>query len=48
MAPVVELSVDCLSYGGFARMLHNVLEEHGVPTEQIEYVYRGEMRPNGL
>ena len=48
MAPVVELSVDGLSYGVFSRMLHDVLEELGVPTKQIEYAYRGEPGPNVL
>ena len=48
MAPVVELSVDGLSYGGFAQMLHDILKELGVPTEHVEYVYRGEPRPDGL
>ena len=47
MVPAVELLVDGLSYGSFTRMLHNVLEELGVPTEQIEYVCRGEPGPKG-
>ena len=48
MAPAVELPVDGLSYQGFAQMLYDVLEELGVPTEHVEYVYRGEPRPDGL
>ena len=48
MAPAVELPVDGLSYRGFAQMLYDVLEELGVPTKQVEYVCRGEPRPNGL
>ena len=38
MAPAVELPVDGLSYQGFAQMVYDVLEELGVPTEQVEYV----------
>ena len=48
MAPAVELPVDGLSYWVFAQMLYNVLEELGVPTEQVEYVYHGEPGPDGL
>jgi hypothetical protein len=33
MAPTVELPVDSLSYRGFTRMLHDILEELGVPTK---------------
>jgi hypothetical protein len=29
-------------------MLYDVLDELGVPTEWIEYVYRGEPRSDGL
>ena len=29
-------------------MLYDVLEELGVPIEQIEYIYRGELGPDGL
>lgn len=39
MAPAVELAIDGLSNRGFAQMLHSVLGELGVPTEQIKYVY---------
>ena len=48
MAPAVELPVDGLSYQGFAQMLYDVLEELGVPTEQVKYVYHGEPGPDGL
>jgi hypothetical protein len=48
MAPAVELPIDGLSYRGFAQMLYDVLDELGVPTEQIEYVCWGEPGPNGL
>ena len=48
MAPAVELPIDGLSYRGFAQMLYDVLEELGVPTEWIRYVYRGELGPDGL
>ena len=48
MTLVVELPVDSLSYRDFAQMLYDVLEELGVPTEQIEYVCRGETGPDGL
>ena len=48
MAPAVELPVDGLSYWGFAQMLYDVLEELGVPTEQVKYVYHGEPGPDGL
>jgi hypothetical protein len=48
MAPAVELPVDGLSYRGFAQMLYDVLDEVGVPTEQIEYVCQGEPGPDGL
>ena len=48
MAPAVELPVDSLSYWGFAQMLYDVLEELGVPTEQVKYVYHGEPGPDGL
>ena len=30
--------VDSLSYQGFAQMLYDILEELGVPTEQVQYV----------
>jgi hypothetical protein len=33
MAPTVELSVDGMSYHGFAQVLYDVLDELGVPTE---------------
>ena len=29
-------------------MLYDVLEELGVPTKRIEYIYCGEPRPDGL
>ena len=48
MAPTVELLVDGMSYRGFSKMLYDVLEELGVPTEQIEYICHGEPRPDGL
>ena len=48
MAPTVGLPVYGLSYRGFAQILYDVLEEVGVPTEQIEYVYRGDLGLNGL
>jgi hypothetical protein len=48
MAPVVELPVDGLAYRGFATILYDVLDSLGVPTEQIEYVCRGEPRPDGF
>ena len=48
MAPAVELPINGLSYWGFAQMLYNVLEELGVPTEQVEYVCCGEPGPDGL
>ena len=48
MVPIVELPIDGLSYKGFAHVLYDILEELGVPTEQVEYVYRGELGPNGL
>ena len=48
MARAVELPVDDLSYKGFAQMLYDILEELGVPTKQVKYVYRGEPRPNDL
>jgi hypothetical protein len=48
MAPVVELSVDGLAYRGFAMILYDVLDSLGVPTEQIEYVCRGERGPDGF
>ena len=48
MAPVVELPVDGLAYRGFATILYDVLDLLGVPTEKIEYVCRGEPRPDGL
>jgi hypothetical protein len=46
MAPVVELPVDGLAYRGFAMILYDVLDSLGVPTEQIEYVCRGEPGPD--
>ena len=48
MAPVVELPVDGLAYRGFAMILYDVLDSLGVPTEKIEYVCRGEPRPDGF
>ena len=48
MAQTVELLIDGLSYGGFSKMLYDILEELGVPTEQIEYIYHGEPGPDGL
>jgi hypothetical protein len=48
MAPAIELFVDGLSYLGFTRMLYDVLDELGVPTERIEYVYRGKPGPDRL
>jgi hypothetical protein len=29
-------------------MLYDILDELGVPTEQVEYVCRGKPRPDGL
>ena len=48
MAPVVELSVDGLAYHGFATILYDILDSLGVPTEEIEYVCRGEPGPDGF
>jgi hypothetical protein len=48
MAPAVELPVNGLSYWGFAQMLYDVLDELGVPTEQVEYVCCGKPGPDGL
>ena len=48
MAPVVELSVDGLAYRGFATILYDILDSLGVPTEEIEYVCRGEPGPDGF
>jgi hypothetical protein len=48
MAPAVDLPIDGLSYHGFAQMLYDILNELGVPTEQTEYVCRGEPRPDKL
>ena len=48
MAPIVQLLIDGLTYRGFIQMLYDVLEELGVPTKWIEYVYRGKLGPNGL
>ncbi|CAD6238410.1 unnamed protein product [Miscanthus lutarioriparius] len=48
MAPVVKLPVDGLAYRGFATILYDVLDSLGVPTEKIEYVCRGEPRPDGI
>ena len=48
VAPAFELPIDGLSYRGFAQMLYDVLEELGVPTEQVEYIYHGEAGPDGL
>ena len=48
MALVVKLPIDGLSYQGFAQMLYDVLEELGVPTKQVKYVYHGEPGPDGL
>jgi hypothetical protein len=33
---------------GFATILYDILGSLGVPTEQIEYVCRGEPRPDGF
>jgi hypothetical protein len=33
---------------GFTTILYNVLDSLGVPTEQIEYVCRGEPGPDGF
>jgi hypothetical protein len=46
MAPVVELPMDGLAYHGFAMILYDVLDSLGVPIEKIEYVCRGEPRPD--
>ena len=46
MARAVELPVDDLSYKGFAHMLYDILEELGVPIEQVEYICHGELGPN--
>ena len=48
MAPAVELPIDGLSYRGFAQMLYDILEELGVPIEQVVYVCHGEPGPNRL
>jgi hypothetical protein len=48
MVPIVELPVDGLAYRGFAMILYDVLDSLGVPTEQIEYVCRGEPGPDGF
>jgi hypothetical protein len=48
MAPVVELPVDEPAYHGFTMILYDVLDLLGVPTERIEYVCRGEPRPDGF
>jgi hypothetical protein len=48
MAPVVKLPMDGLAYRGFAMILYDVLDSLGVPTKKIEYVCRGEPRPNGF
>jgi len=48
MAPIAELPVDGLAYRGFATILYDVLDSLGVPTEQIEYVCRGEHGPDGF
>ena len=48
MAPVVELPIDGLCYKGFAQVLYDILEELGVPTEQVEYICHGDLGPNGL
>jgi hypothetical protein len=48
MAPVVDLPVDGLAYHGFATILYDMLDSLGVPIEQIEYVCRGEPRPDGF
>jgi hypothetical protein len=47
-APVVELPVDKLAYRGFAMILYDVLDSLGVPTQQMEYVCRGEPRPDQI
>jgi hypothetical protein len=46
MAPIAELPVDGLAYRGFATILYDVLDSLGIPTEQIEYVCRGEPGPD--
>jgi hypothetical protein len=48
MAPIIELPVDGLAYCGFAMILYDVLDSLGIPTEQIEYVCRGEPGPDGF
>jgi hypothetical protein len=48
IAPVVELPIDGLAYRGFAMILYDMLDSLGVPTEQIEYMCRGEPRPDGF
>jgi hypothetical protein len=48
MAPTIELPIDSPSYRGFDHMLYDVLEEHGVPTERIKYIYHGEPGPDRL
>jgi hypothetical protein len=48
MAPVTELPVDGLAYRGFATILYDMLDSLGVPTEQIEYMCRGEPGPDGF
>ena len=48
MAPTIELPLDGLSYKVFAQMLYDVLEELGLPTEWIEYVYHGKQGADKL
>ena len=48
MALVVEPTSDGQSYGGFAQMLREVLQELGVPIKRIEYICHGEMGPDAL
>jgi hypothetical protein len=38
--------MDGLAYRGFATILYDVLDSLGVPTEKIEYMCRGEPRPD--
>jgi hypothetical protein len=40
--------MDGLAYHGFAMIMYDVLDSLGIPTEQIEYVCRGEPGPNGF
>jgi hypothetical protein len=40
--------MDGLAYREFATILYDMLDSLGVPTEQIEYMYRGEPGPDGF